>query len=105
MLIGGEAFERGVGGDGGLGCVVAAGAAFRDSASVPRGHRTARPARLAAPLATPPHDGQLQARLRASTGPIGPVEARTLLLSVRSGGRFSMPGMMETILDVGLNDV
>ncbi|WP_151478290.1 pyruvate, phosphate dikinase [Streptomyces albicerus] len=27
-----------------------------------------------------------------------------LLLSVRSGGRFSMPGMMETILDVGLND-
>src|SRR4051812_5234580 len=28
-----------------------------------------------------------------------------LLLSVRSGGRFSMPGMMETILDIGLNDV
>ncbi|MEU4172502.1 pyruvate, phosphate dikinase [Streptomyces sp. NPDC026665] len=27
-----------------------------------------------------------------------------LLLSVRSGARFSMPGMMETILDVGLND-
>ncbi|TRO57178.1 MULTISPECIES: pyruvate, phosphate dikinase [unclassified Streptomyces] len=27
-----------------------------------------------------------------------------LLLSVRSGGRFSMPGMMETILDIGLND-
>src|SRR3954454_4760441 len=27
-----------------------------------------------------------------------------LLLSVRSGGKFSMPGMMETILDVGLND-
>jgi pyruvate,orthophosphate dikinase len=28
-----------------------------------------------------------------------------LLLSVRSGGKFSMPGMMETILDIGLNDV
>ncbi|MFD5945001.1 pyruvate, phosphate dikinase [Streptomyces collinus] len=27
-----------------------------------------------------------------------------LLLSVRSGARFSMPGMMETILDVGLDD-
>ncbi|NYV78442.1 PEP/pyruvate-binding domain-containing protein, partial [Streptomyces sp. UH6] len=27
-----------------------------------------------------------------------------LLLSVRSGARFSMPGMMETILNVGLND-
>ncbi|MCX5599764.1 pyruvate, phosphate dikinase [Streptomyces phaeochromogenes] len=27
-----------------------------------------------------------------------------LLLSVRSGSRFSMPGMMETILDIGLND-
>ncbi len=30
--------------------------------------------------------------------------ARPLLLSVRSGARFSMPGMMETILNVGLND-
>jgi pyruvate,orthophosphate dikinase len=28
-----------------------------------------------------------------------------LLLSVRSGARFSMPGMMETILDIGLNDL
>jgi pyruvate, orthophosphate dikinase len=27
-----------------------------------------------------------------------------LLLSVRSGAKFSMPGMMETILDIGLND-
>jgi pyruvate,orthophosphate dikinase len=27
-----------------------------------------------------------------------------LLLSVRSGGKFSMPGMMETILDIGLTD-
>src|SRR5690606_8895102 len=28
-----------------------------------------------------------------------------LLLSVRSGARFSMPGMMETVLNIGLNDV
>ena len=27
-----------------------------------------------------------------------------LLVSVRSGGRYSMPGMMDTILNVGLND-
>ena len=27
-----------------------------------------------------------------------------LLLSVRSGSKFSMPGMMETVLNVGLND-
>jgi pyruvate,orthophosphate dikinase len=27
-----------------------------------------------------------------------------LLLSVRSGAKFSMPGMMETVLDIGLND-
>ncbi|TDU83979.1 pyruvate phosphate dikinase [Kribbella voronezhensis] len=27
-----------------------------------------------------------------------------LLVSVRSGAKFSMPGMMETILDIGLND-
>ena len=26
------------------------------------------------------------------------------LVSVRSGSKFSMPGMMETVLDVGLND-
>ena len=28
-----------------------------------------------------------------------------LLLSVRSGAKFSMPGMMNTILNLGLNDV
>src|SRR4029077_13420255 len=27
-----------------------------------------------------------------------------LLVSVRSGAQFSMPGMMETVLNVGLND-
>ena len=28
-----------------------------------------------------------------------------LLVSVRSGAKFSMPGMMDTILNLGLNDV
>ena len=30
--------------------------------------------------------------------------ADPLLISVRSGAKFSMPGMMETILDIGLTD-
>ncbi len=32
-------------------------------------------------------------------------EEKPLLLSVRSGSKFSMPGMMDTILNLGLNDV
>ena len=33
------------------------------------------------------------------------VESSSLLLvSVRSGAKFSMPGMMDTILNLGLND-
>ena len=32
-------------------------------------------------------------------------ESDPLLVSVRSGAAFSMPGMMETVLNVGLNDV
>ncbi|MCI0531990.1 MAG: pyruvate, phosphate dikinase [candidate division Zixibacteria bacterium] len=31
-------------------------------------------------------------------------EKNPLLVSVRSGGKFSMPGMMDTILNLGLND-
>src|SRR5690349_6358005 len=31
-------------------------------------------------------------------------ESKPLLVSVRSGAAFSMPGMMETILNLGLND-
>jgi pyruvate,orthophosphate dikinase len=34
---------------------------------------------------------------------LGAVE-NTLLVSVRSGAKFSMPGMMDTILNLGLND-
>jgi hypothetical protein len=30
---------------------------------------------------------------------------KPLLLSVRSGARVSMPGMMDTVLNLGLNDV
>ncbi len=30
--------------------------------------------------------------------------ADPLLVSVRSGAKFSMPGMMETVLNVGLSD-
>ena len=30
--------------------------------------------------------------------------AAPLLISVRSGAKFSMPGMMETVLNIGLND-
>src|SRR6185295_2297811 len=32
-------------------------------------------------------------------------EANPLLVSVRSGARASMPGMMDTVLNLGLNDV
>jgi pyruvate,orthophosphate dikinase len=43
-------------------------------------------------------------RLESSTGRMfGSIE-RPLLVSVRSGAKFSMPGMMETVLNVGLND-
>src|SRR5262245_33874456 len=31
-------------------------------------------------------------------------ESNPLLVSVRSGAKFSMPGMMDTILNLGLND-
>jgi pyruvate,orthophosphate dikinase len=46
------------------------------------------------------HLRQMQQRIGRTFGdPRDP-----LLLSVRSGAKFSMPGMMETILDIGLND-
>ncbi|MFG3496521.1 pyruvate, phosphate dikinase [Streptomyces sp. NPDC047928] len=45
----------------------------------------------------------LAALERAAGRRLGQVDD-PLLLSVRSGARFSMPGMMETILDIGLND-
>ncbi|HYA71253.1 MAG TPA: pyruvate, phosphate dikinase [Thermoplasmata archaeon] len=51
--------------------------------------------------------GELKGKLaeleRASGKKLNSPE-RPLLLSVRSGGPFSMPGMMDTILDLGLTD-
>src|SRR5690625_4845887 len=60
-------------------------------------------------------DGRLPAELRVEvTRAVRQVEDvlqrnfgdvhEPLLVSVRSGAKFSMPGMMETILNVGLND-
>ncbi|MFI5844357.1 pyruvate, phosphate dikinase [Catenuloplanes sp. NPDC051500] len=51
--------------------------------------------------------GQIEARLTALEERIGRRlgdAADPLLVSVRSGAKFSMPGMMETVLNVGLND-
>ena len=46
------------------------------------------------------HLAELEQSMRLSLGdPNDP-----LLVSVRSGAKFSMPGMMETVLDIGLND-
>ena len=42
----------------------------------------------------------IEAQVGRSFGDVGD----PLLISVRSGARFSMPGMMETVLDIGLND-
>ncbi len=44
------------------------------------------------------------AKLEATTGFVFGDPKRPLLVSVRSGARTSMPGMMETVLDLGLND-
>lgn len=43
-------------------------------------------------------------RLEQATGRTFGGQTRPLLVSVRSGGKSSMPGMMETILNLGLND-
>ncbi len=43
------------------------------------------------------------ARLETATGLKFGASRRPLLVSVRSGAAVSMPGMMETVLDVGLN--
>ena len=46
-----------------------------------------------------PHEGDWSRRpARASATPQNP-----LLVSVRSGAAFSMPGMMDTVLNLGLN--
>jgi pyruvate,orthophosphate dikinase len=45
-----------------------------------------------------------RARLEASMGKVIGDAADPLLVSVRSGAKFSMPGMMDTVLNLGLND-
>ncbi|WP_328673105.1 pyruvate, phosphate dikinase [Streptomyces sp. NBC_00328] len=62
-------------------------------------------------LATGDEPGELGAQvvhalaeLERSTGRELGGRDNPLLLSVRSGSKFSMPGMMETILDIGLGD-
>ena len=44
------------------------------------------------------------AELEVATGKGFGDPARPLLLACRSGAKFSMPGMMDTVLDIGLND-
>ncbi len=45
-----------------------------------------------------------RARLEKSMGKVIGDAADPLLVSVRSGAKFSMPGMMDTVLNLGLND-
>jgi pyruvate,orthophosphate dikinase len=55
----------------------------------------------------PAIEGEIEANLRklekAAGAKFGSSES-PLLVSVRSGAKFSMPGMMDTILNLGLND-
>ncbi|MBM3806364.1 MAG: pyruvate, phosphate dikinase, partial [Actinobacteria bacterium] len=46
------------------------------------------------------HVAQLETKMGAKLGD----PASPLLVSVRSGAKFSMPGMMDTVLNLGLND-
>jgi pyruvate,orthophosphate dikinase len=42
--------------------------------------------------------------LEQATGKVFGDPEQPLLVAVRSGAKFSMPGMMDTVLDIGLND-
>ena len=55
---------------------------------------------------------ELKAQVEAALADVGRITEKTfgdaenpLLVSVRSGARASMPGMMDTVLNLGLNDV
>ena len=55
---------------------------------------------------------ELKAQVEAALAEVGRITEKTfgdaenpLLVSVRSGARASMPGMMDTVLNLGLNDV
>jgi pyruvate,orthophosphate dikinase len=52
-------------------------------------------------------NGQVEAALAKLEGAVGKAfgdPSNPLLVSVRSGARASMPGMMDTVLNLGLND-
>src|SRR2546422_8328060 len=52
-------------------------------------------------------DAEVTAHLEALESAMGKRlgdAADPLLVSVRSGAKFSMPGMMDTVLNIGLND-
>ncbi len=61
-------------------------------------HNRAYPKQLEAQVAT------ATAKIEKSTGKRFGDQERPLLVSVRSGARDSMPGMMDTILNLGMND-
>ena len=61
-------------------------------------HNRTYPKQLEAQVAT------ATARIEKSTGKRFSDHERPLLVSVRSGARDSMPGMMDTILNLGMND-
>jgi len=61
-------------------------------------HNRAYPTQLEAQVAT------AMAKIEKSTGKRFGDQERPLLVSVRSGARDSMPGMMDTILNLGMND-
>ena len=48
--------------------------------------------------------GESRARSRSPSAASSAIAKKPLLVSVRSGARASMPGMMDTILNLGLND-
>ncbi len=57
------------------------------------------------------YPGELEAQVKAALAHVGKLTGKTfgdisnpLLVSVRSGARASMPGMMDTVLNLGLND-
>src|ERR1700751_3421016 len=61
-------------------------------------HNRSYPPQLNAQLAA------AMAKVEKSTGKRFSDQERPLLVSVRSGARDSMPGMMDTILNLGMND-
>src|SRR5438094_4774454 len=61
-------------------------------------HNRAYPPQLQAQVAA------AMAKVEKSTGKRFGDQERPLLVSVRSGARDSMPGMMDTILNLGMND-